>query len=114
MACRLDKLSSLWQNSSMNGYHLLSPLALAFNTLQLFSNYFECMHRRFRGHTCATTHQLRPFPKDLFALQSAHIPVQWVYLENIILTTRRAAAAAAAAAASANANANFKEFRDIK
>lgn len=65
------------------------------------------MHRRFRGHTCATTYQLRPFPKDLFALQSAHIPVQWVYLENIILTTRRAAAAAAA---SANANANFKEF----
>lgn len=24
-----------------------SPPALAFNTLQLFSNYFKCMHRRF-------------------------------------------------------------------
>lgn len=55
-----------------------SPLALAFNTLQLFSNYFECMHRRFRGHACATTCQLRPFPKDLFALQSAYIPLLWV------------------------------------
>lgn len=50
------------------------------------------MHRRFWGHTCATTYQLRPFPKDLFALQSAYIPVHWVYLENIILTSRRAAA----------------------
>lgn len=50
------------------------------------------MHRRFWGHTCATTYQLRPFPKDLFALQSAYIPDHWVYLENIILTSRRAAA----------------------
>lgn len=37
------------------------------------------------------TCQLRPLPKDLFAMQSAYIPVHWVYLENIILTTRRAA-----------------------
>lgn len=36
-------------------YHLLKPPARAFNTLQLFSNYFECMHGRFWGHTCDTS-----------------------------------------------------------
>lgn len=84
MAGRLDKLSSFGRMLLWTGIISWSPLALAFNTLQLFSNYFECMHRRFWGHTCAMTHQLRPFPKDLFALQSAYIPVYWVYLEVII------------------------------
>lgn len=67
-----------------------SPIALAFNTQQLFCNYLKCTHRLFRGHTCAMTCQLRPFPKDLFELQSTYIPVHWVYLEKIILTTKMA------------------------
>lgn len=54
-------------------------LAFAFNTPQLFSNYSECTHRRVWARTCATC-QLRPFPKDVFALQSAYIPLHWVYL----------------------------------
>lgn len=39
-------ISSLWI-LLWTGIICWSPLALVFNTLQLYSNYFECMHYRF-------------------------------------------------------------------
>ena len=57
-----------------------SPRAIAFNTMQLYSNYLKCMCRRFRGHVLAQLGHVSPapFPKHLFALQSAYIPVYWI------------------------------------
>uniref|UniRef100_A0A8C4I8L0 Uncharacterized protein n=1 Tax=Dicentrarchus labrax TaxID=13489 RepID=A0A8C4I8L0_DICLA len=50
MACRLDKLSSLWQNSFMNGYHLLKMVQFVH---LIKKEQFPCM---YYAATCITSH----------------------------------------------------------